>query len=61
MVLLVVVASEMVACGGGMGVGTVTVHVAALAVASVTVAWEDDQTSRADGRMMVVIMVDMGG
>ena len=43
----------------GVGVGTVTVHIAALAVASFTVAWEDDRTSEAEGRMMVMMMADM--
>ena len=43
----------------GVGVGTVTVHVATLAVASVTVAWEDERTSGTEGRMMVMMVGDM--
>ena len=43
----------------GVGVGTVTVHVATLVVASVTVAWEDDRTSGTEGRMMVMMVGDM--
>ena len=45
----------------GVGVGTVTVHVATLVVASITVAWEDEGFSGVEGRLMVMRERNNGG